>query len=230
MARRIKKKSKPTPPVSENPKPSVNFWRDYPRIIPMFILLLFLPPIGWFFTYKYSPYDKKTSAVIATVCTFFFVYAVFISPERTWVDVGKFTQTEFVSQYNRQAEKLAPRLGLNIDEEKISDDGKILQYKFTDNLEISAQVNANNFVDEVTITAAPKNTDDSFQAINSFGLVVATFNPELDQEDRGEILRELQMLEGKMSDNSNASTVSGRINYSVNNTSGKIIFTARVMN
>lgn len=228
MARRIKKKSKPTPPVLEENQPSVNFWRDYPRIVPMIVLLLFLPPIGWLFTYKYSPYDKKTSAIIATVCTFFFAYAVFISPEHEWVDVGKFSQTEFCSRYNQQATKLAPRLGLNIDEEKISDDGRIFQYQFTDNLEISAQVNANNFVNEVVITAEPKNTDDSFQAINSFGLVVATLNPELNQEERGEILRELQMLEGKMSEDSNASTVSGRITYSVNNTSGKIIFTARI--
>ena len=228
MVRRIRKKSTPPPPVVEKPQPTVSFWRDYPRIVPMFVLLLFLPPLGWLFTYKYSPYDKKTSALIATVCTFFFVYAVFISPAHEWVDVSKFTQAEFVSRYNQQAKKLAPRLGLNIDEEKISVDGKIFQYSFTDNLAISAQVNANDFVDAVTITAEPKNTDDSFQAINSFGLVVATLNPELDVEDRGEILRELQMLEGKMSEDSNATTVSGRITYGVSNTSGKIIFTARV--
>ena len=229
MPRKIKRKHEKISPevVKENPTSLTALFKNYPRIIGMFVLLLFIPPLGWLFTYKYSPYDKKTSAAIAIVCTFFFVYAVFISPERDWVDVTKLTPTEFCSRYNQQAKKLAPRLGLNIDEEKISDE-KIFLYKFTDNLEISAQMNENNFVDEVKITATPQNTDDSFQTINCFGLVVATLNPELNQEDRGEILRELKMLEGKISDDSTSSTTKGAISYDVNSTSGKIIFTARV--
>ena len=186
-----------------------------------------MPPIGWIFAYKFSPYDKRTTLGISVLCTAFFIYAVFISPEHEWVDVGKFTRTEFCTRYNDQSTKLAPRLGLIINEEKLTLDGENFSYKFTETLEIAAQIE-NTFVKEVTITAEPKNTDDSFQAINSFGLIIATLNPELNQDKRGDILRELKMLDNSISDDLNTSTVSGRITYSVKNSSGKLTFTAQI--
>lgn len=231
--RKIKRKSvKPVEIVQEKSAESSitslkGLFKNYPRIIGMFILLLFMPPIGWLFAYKFSPYDKKTTLGISAVCTAFFVYAVFISPEHEFVDVSKFTHTEFCTRYNEQAKKLAPRLGLTIDEEKLTFDGENFKYEITNVLELSAQIK-NNFVKEVEITAAPKNTDDSFQAINCFGLVIATLNPELNQDKRGEILRELKMLDNAISDDLNATTVSGRITYGVKNSGGKIIFTARI--
>ena len=229
MARKIKRKAiKPAvEEVKENPTSWTAFFKNYPRIIGMFILLLFLPPIGWFFAYKFSPYDKKTTIGISVACTAFFVYAVIISPQHEWVDVSKFTRADFCTKYSEQATKLAPRLGLTIDEDKISVDGENFIYKFNDTLELAAQIE-NNFVKEVTLTAAPKTTDDSFQALNSFGLVIATLNPELDQDKRGEILRELKMLDKTLSDDLNASTESGRIIYNVKSLAGKIIFTARI--
>ncbi|MBR5913458.1 MAG: tripartite tricarboxylate transporter TctB family protein [Selenomonadaceae bacterium] len=228
MRKKIKRKStKPVEVVKEDPTSWSGFFKNYPRIIGMFILLLFLPPIGWFFAYKFSPYDKKTTIGISVVCTAFFVYAVFISPQHEWIDNAKLTRADFCTRYSEQATKLAPRLSLTIDEEKISANGENFSYKFNDNLEISAQVQ-NNFVREVTVTAEPKTTDDSFQALNSFGLVIATLSPELNQDKRGEILRELHMLDKSISDDLNESTESGRITYGVKTSSEKLIFTARI--
>ena len=229
--RKIKHKStKPievTPAVKENPTSWTGFFKNYPRIIGMFILLLFIPPIGWIFAYKFSPYDKKTTLAISTVCTLFFVYAVFISPEHDWINTAKLSREDFCTRYNEQATKLAPRLGITLDEEKLSVDGENFSYKITDVLNFDAQIK-NNFVKEVTVTSEPKNTDDSFQAINTFGLVIATLSPELNQEKRGEILRELKMLEPNANDDLTASTISGRITYGVKSSAGKIIFTALI--
>ena len=231
MARKIKRKSEkkinPAEVVKENPMSWKGFFKNYPRIIGMFVLLLFLPPIGWFFAYKFSPYDKKTTIGLSIACTAFFVYAVFISPQHEWVDVSKFTCTEFITRYSERATKLAPRLGLTIDEDKISVDGENFDYKFNDALAISAQIK-NNFVNEVTVTTEPKTNDESFQALNSFGLVIAVLNPELDQDKRGDILRELHMLDKTADDDFNASTESGRITYSVKSSAGKLIFTAQI--
>lgn len=229
--RRIKRKSNTTvevaPAVKENPTSWSGFFKNYPRIIGMFILLLFLPPIGWIFAYKFSPYDKKATLAISVGCTLFFVYAVFISPEYDWVNTAKLSRTDFCTRYNEQATKLAPKLGITIDENNLTVDGDNFSYKITDVLNFDAQVK-NNFVKEISVTAEPKNTDDSFQAINTFGLVIATLNPELNQEKRGEILRELKMLEPNVNDDLNASTVSGRITYVVKSSAGKIIFTALI--
>ena len=227
--RKIKRKNftPELPVVKENPTSWTSIFKNYPRIIGMFVLLLFLPPIGWLFTYKYSPYDKKTSLAIATVCTLFFVYAVFISPEHEWVDSSKFTRADFCTRYSEQATKLAPRLGLEIDAEKIIVDGENFIYKFNDDLELAATIE-NNFVKAVTVTAAPKNTDESFQALNCFALVAATLNPELNQDKRGEIFRELQMLDKTADTDLNTSTTKGKITYSIKNISGKLIFTAQI--
>lgn len=227
MRKKTKRKSTKPVEVKENPTSWNGFFKNYPRIIGMFILLLFMPPIGWFFAYKFSPYDRKTTLGISVFCTAFFVYAVFISPEHSWIDTAKLNRADFCTRYSEQAKKLAPRLGLTIDEEKISVDGENFSYKFTDNLELAAQVQ-NNFVKEVTIISEPKTTDDSFQALNSFGLVIATLSPELNQDKRGEILRELHMLDKSISDDLNESTESGRITYGVKSSAEKIIFTARI--
>lgn len=229
--RKIKHKSNKTvevtPAVKENPTSWTGFFKNYPRIIGMFILLLFLPPIGWIFAYKFSPYDKRTTIGISVLCTAFFVYAVFISPEHSFIDTAKLSRADFCTRYNEQAAKLAPKLGINLDENNLSVDGDNFSYKITDAINFDAQIK-NNFVKEISVTAEPKNTDDSFQAINTFGLVIATLSPELNQDKRGEILRELKMLETNISGDLNASTVSGRITYGVKSSAGKIIFTARI--
>lgn len=228
MPRKIKNKSaKPVvSEVKENPTSWTGLFKNYPRIIGMFILLLFVPPIGWIFTYKYSPYDKKTSLAIATVCTAFFVYAVFISPEHVWFDNTKLTRTDFCARYSENSEKLSPRLGLAIDEDKLSVDGENFTYKFNDSLEL-AGMTENNFVKQITITTSPENNDDSFITINAFGLVVATLNPELNQDKRGEVFRDLGMLSPNI-DDFDVSTVRGRITYNMKRISGQLFFTAQI--
>ena len=159
--------------------------------------------------------------------TFFFVYAVFISPQHEFVDVGKLTRESFCTRYNEQVAKLAPNLNLTIDENNLKVDGDNFSYNITEKIKIAAQVE-NNFVREVTVTAAPKTTDESFQALNCYGLVIATLNPELNQDKRGEVLRELKLLETNINENIDASTESGRITYSIKTYGGKVTFTAQI--
>jgi len=206
----------------------MDFLKNYPRVIGMFILLLFIPPLGWIFTYRFSPYDKKTSWAIAIVCTFFFVYSVFISPQHEFVDVGNLTRESFCTRYNEQVAKLAPNLNLTVDENNLKIDGNNFSYKITDKIKIAAKVSKNNFVREVVVTAAPKTTDESFQALNCYGLVIATLNPELNQDKRGEVLRELKLLETNINENINTSTESGRITYLIKTDGGNVTFTAKI--
>lgn len=233
MKRKITRKKIVTPvePEKESLSPTSlsGLFKNYPKIIGMFVLLLFCPPLGWLFTYKYSPYDKKTSAAIAAVCTLFFVYAGFISPEHSFIDTAKLTRENFSARYNEQATKLAPKLGITLDEKNLTLDGENFSYAVTNVINFEGKVDAeNNFVREVTVTAVPKTTDESFQALNCYGLVIATLNPELDQDKRGEILRELKLLETNVNENTGASTVSGRINYAIKTEDGKVTFTATI--
>lgn len=229
--RKIRKpKSKSTPAVEvvkEEPIFSLSNFKNYPRIIGMLILLLFLPPLGWLFAYKYSPYDKKTTLTMSVLCTAFFVYAVIISPEHSFVDISKLKREEFVTRYNEQLTKLAPNLNLSIDTNNLNVNGDTFGYQFNDTLKLDAKLE-NTFVNEVDVTSEPKTTDDSFQMLNVCGLVVATLNPELNQEKRGDVFRELQMLEKAADEDLNTSTVKGKITYSLKKSEGKYFFTARI--
>lgn len=229
--RKIRKpKTKATPAVEvekEEPIFSLSNFKTYPRIVGMLVLLLFIPPLGWFFAYKYSPYDKKTTVTMSVLCTAFFVYAVILSPEHSFVDISKLKREDFVASYNEQATKLAPNLNLSIAENNLNVDGDNFGYKFNDTLKIDAKVE-NNFVKEVDVVAAPKTTDESFQLLNVCGLLVAVLNPELNQEKRGDVFRELQMLEKAADENLNTSTVKGKVTYSLRKSDGEYFFTARL--
>ncbi len=229
--RKIRKpKTKATPAVEvekEEPIFSLSNFKTYPRIVGMLILLLFIPPLGWLFAYKYSPYDKKTTITMSVLCTAFFVYAVILSPEHSFVDISKLKREDFVARYNEQVTKLAPNLNLSIAENNLNVDGNNLIYKFNDTLKLDAKLE-NDFVKEVDVTAAPKTTDESFQLLNVCGLVVAVLNPELNQEKRGDVFRELQMLEKAADENLNTSTVKGKVTYSLRKSDGEYFFTARL--
>lgn len=215
--------------VKEEPIFSMSNFKNYPRIIGMFILLLFLPPIGWFFAYKYSPYDKRTTITMSVLCTAFFVYAVILSPEHSFIDVGKLKREDFVAHYNEQADKLAPNLGIKIDEKDFAVGRVDFAYGVTDTINLRGKIdNDTLFVKEVSIVAAPKTTDESFQMLNACGLVVAVLNPELNQEKRGDVFRELQMLEKAADESLDTSTVKGRITYSLRKTGENLFFTARI--
>lgn len=215
--------------VKEEPIFSMKNFKNYPRIIGMFILLLFVPPIGWLFAYKYSPFDKKTSIIISAFCTCFFVYAVFISPEHEWIDTAKLTREDFCERYNKQADKLVPNLDIKLDEKKFVVGRTSFAYTITDTIRLQGKIDDDTlFVKEVSVIATPKNTDESFQMLNSCGLVVATLSPELDQDKRSDVFRELKVLEKAADENFEASTVKGRITYSLKNDSGKFTFTAQI--
>ena len=142
--RKIRKpKTKITPAVEvvkEEPIFSMSNFKNYPRIIGMFILLLFLPPIGWFFAYKYSPYDKRTTITMSVLCTAFFVYAVILSPEHSFIDVGKLKREDFVAHYNEQADKLAPNLGIKIDEKDFVVGRVDFAYGVTDTINLRGKI------------------------------------------------------------------------------------------
>ena len=205
----------------------------YIKIAAMITLLIFIPPVGWFFMYKYSTFDKKTNFVLAAACFAFFIYAnisagnvenIFGSREGFEQSM---TPEQFREKFNASAKRLAPNLGIEIAEPlKVED--KNFSYEFAPKLELVGTVDGENII-ELKIFAEPKTKDESFQTINVLGLLIATLNPELDAEDRGEVLRDLRMLkEVSTEDSYDWSTSRGRVKYSVHTDKGKSTFTAEL--
>ena len=206
---------------------------SYVKIAAMITLLIFIPPLGWFFMYKYSTFDRRTNFVLAAACLAFFVYAnisagnvqnIFGSRE----GFERFLTPElFREKFNTAAKKLAPNLGIEI-AEPFTVDGKNFSYEFTPKLKIAGTTDGEK-ISELKIFTEPTTKDESFQTINVLGLLIATLNPELDAEDRGEVFRDLRMLkEVSTEDSYDWTTTRGGVKYSVHADRGKVIFTAEI--
>ncbi|MBR6713111.1 MAG: hypothetical protein IKI76_08985 [Selenomonadaceae bacterium] len=203
----------------------------YIKTAAMITLLIFLPPLGWLFMYKYSTFDKKTNLALAAVCMVFFIYANISAGnmENIFGSSKGFEQSltpkEFQEKFNASARRLAPNLNLTIDEPLTVAD-KTFRYDFSPTLTLEGTV-AGEQITELKLFAEPKNQDESFQVINVLGLLISTLNPELDAEDRGEVMRDLRMLKEVSTEGTyDWTTTRGRVTYSVHADKGKSTFTA----
>lgn len=197
----------------------------------MLTLCIFLPPLGWLFMYKYSTFDRQTNIILAAACFAFFVYAnisagnvELFSSDRSFE--VRTTPEEFRAKYNAAAQRLAPNLGLKI-EESLGD--KNFAHEFTPKLKLVGEVGEDGRLTTLKILTEPTNQDESFQVINVLGLLIATLNPELDAEDRGEVMRDLRMLKEVSTEGSyDWKTTRGLVTYSVHADKGKVTFTAEL--
>ena len=193
----------------------------------MITLLIFIPPLGWLFMYKYSTFDKRTNFVLAAACLAFFIYA-----NMSAANLGKdfelsMTPEQFREKFNASAKRLAPNLEIEIAEPFKVDD-KNFSYEFNSTLKIVGTTDGEK-ISELKIFTEPTTKDESFQTINVLGLLIATLNPELDAEDRGEVLRDLRMLkEVSTEDTYDWSTTRAHVKYSVHSDKGKVTFTAEL--
>ncbi|MBQ6006154.1 MAG: hypothetical protein IJL14_07900 [Selenomonadaceae bacterium] len=204
---------------------------SYIKTAAMITLLIFIPPLGWWFMHKYSTFDKKTNIALAVVCFAFFIYAN-ISAGNVENILGSskgfeqsLTAEQFREKFNASSRKLAPNLGIEIAAFNV--DGKNFSYEFTPKLKIVGTVDDSGQVTELKIFTQPETKDESFQTINVLGLLIATLNPELDRDDRSEVFRDLRMLKEVSTEGSyDWTTTRGRVIYSVHADSGKVTFTA----
>lgn len=197
----------------------------------MLTLCIFLPPLGWLFMYKYSTFDRQTNIILAVACFAFFIYAnisagnvELFSSDRSFE--VRTTPEEFRAKYNAAAQRLAPNLGLKI-EESLGD--KSFAHEFTPKLKLVGEVGDDGRLTTLKILTEPTNQDESFQVINVLGLLIATLNPELDAEDRGEVMRDLRMLKEVSTEGTyDWTTTRGLVTYSVHADKGKVTFTAEL--
>lgn len=206
---------------------------QYIKIAAMITFCIFIPPLGWLLMYKYSTFDKQTNFILAAACLAFFVYAN-MSAGNLQNILGStegfeqsITPEQFREKFNASAKRLAPNLGIEIAEPFTVED-KNFSHEFNSTLKLVGTVNEEKIA-ELKILTEPKTKDESFQTINVLGLLIATLNPELDAEDRGEVLRDLRMLkEVSTEDSYDWSTTRGHVKYSVHSNKGNVIFNAEL--
>ena len=203
----------------------------YIKIAAMITLLIFLPPVGWLFMYKYSTFDRLTNVIIAAACLAFFVYANISAGNLSILGGDKSfevrtTPEVFREKFNASAQRLAPNLDVTIDA-PLTVEEKKFRHEFAPRLTLEGTLDDAGKVAELKLFAEPQNQDESFRVINVLGLLIATLNPELDAEDRGEVMRDLRMLKEVSTEGTyDWTTERGLVTYSVHADKGKSTFTA----
>lgn len=203
----------------------------YPKVLAMLLLLLFLPPIGLIFMYKFSPFKLRENILIAAACIGFFTYANydFFFTDQYKKMPYELTAEDFRERFNFKSEELARQLKMKIQTPLEVSDGSF-KHEFTPHLILSGKITGEN-VSEIEIFAAPENQDESFQAIVCMGLIISIFNPELDKDERSEVFNDLKMYVDKATANMNEKTVRGKVEYSVRTDENKkVTFTAKISN
>lgn len=206
---------------------------SYIKIAAMITLCIFIPPLGWWFMHKHSPFDRRTNFILAGACLAFFVYANITAGNMHNILGSKegleqtMTPDRFREKFNAASKKLAPNLGIEI-AEPFTVDGGNFSYEFSPKLKLVGTVAGEN-ISALKIFAEPETKDESFQTINVLGLLIATLNPELDVDDRSEVLRDLRMLKEVSTEGSyDWTTTRGHVKYSVHADRGKSVFTAEL--
>ena len=196
----------------------------YAKIVGMFVLLLFMPPLGLLFMYKFSPFNRRENFLIAVSCIGFFLYAnydLFFTDQYKKMPY-ELTAEEFREKFNSKSEELAHQLQLKIDNINLEDNK--FEHTFNKNLILSGKLFDNNNISAIEIFANPQNQDESFQAIVCIGLIISVLNPELDQDARSEVFSDLKMFVDKSVANMNESTSRGNIEYNVRTDNDKKVF------
>ena len=196
----------------------------YPKVLAMIVLLLFLPPIGLIFMYKFSPFKLRENILIAAACIGFFTYAnydLFFTDQYKKM-AYELTAEEFRERFNFKSEELAHQLKMKIPAPLEVSDGSF-KYEFTPHLTLSGKVGEEN-ISEIEIQTNPENQDESFQAIVCIGLVIAVLNPELNQDERSEVFNDLKMYVDKSDANMNETTERGNVKYSMKTDENKKVF------
>lgn len=196
----------------------------YPKVLAMIVLLLFLPPIGLIFMYKFSPFKLRENILIAAACIGFFTYAnydLFFTDQYKKM-AYELTAEEFRERFNFKSEELAHQLKMKIPAPLEVSDGSF-KYEFTSHLTLSGKVGEEN-ISEIEIQTNPENQDESFQAIVCIGLVIAVLNPELNQDERSEVFNDLKMYVDSATANMSETTERGNVKYSVKTDENKKVF------
>ena len=210
----------------------------YPKVLAMLLLLVFLPPIGLIFMYKFSPFDRKTNFMVAAACIGFFIYAQYSSPNSADLKLlftgenkkaaYELTAEEFREKFNLKSAELARQLNMKIAEPLTVSDKKF-SHEFTPHLILSGKIGDEN-ISELEIVTDPQNQDESFQSIVCIGLIISVFSPELNQDERSEVFNDLKMYMDNATVNMNEKTTRGNVKYGVRtNESKEVTFTARIV-
>ena len=126
---------------------------------------------------------------------------------------------EFKTKYNSKANEIAPQLGININGATIKTGAAqdVFQYSISQSVIIQGAIDkTNGKVKEAWILSKPQSSDDMLLMFMSYGLIMATLNPELSADERGTIFAALNLtdLESmKKLANGDASIVKGNVRY-----------------
>lgn len=180
----------------------------------IWLTLVIFFPVGLFLLWRFSSYSTKTKGIISGIFLLLILIGSFsddktkITPqplkqeetkpasvEQTPIYTIGLTPEEFKAKFNAQSSESG--LTINTLETESGEKQNAFKYAFSKNLALAASVNkVDGSIRDISIIAQPvKDRNQNFNIFLSFGYLIQAINPELKPDDRGQMLRELGLLD-----------------------------------
>ena len=176
---------------------------------------------------------KKIISVIMAVVAVVFIVGVFgisFSPQSNQVTrevvskVKKVEETksahtlkiktnDFKDKFNGSNHAKAMNLEIKAISIEQMENVNSFRYAFTENLELFAYVDKNDFIKNINIVCVP-NKNDNPKLVGAMGVLIDMFSPELSNDEKLKVLEELGFAKDKNIYQANNKTIKGNVQYS----------------
>jgi hypothetical protein len=186
----------------------------------MWLFLIFFPPIGLIVMWRQGRFSKKVRWIITMVAAAYFVFPIYIGATAT-VPLY-YSHDEFVTAYEDELKD--QNLSYELKNEKQEEE--TITSKLTDDITLVENMDSDQVHELVLIGQG-----DGMDIILSMGQLIGTVQPELKDNEIGDVLEELQVFDKSFKFENNETTVTKndiRFNLKYSQASGVIFTVSKV--
>lgn len=163
----------------------------------MWLFLILFPPIGLVVMWRQGRFSKKVRWIITIVAAAYFVFPIYIGATAT-IPLY-YSHDEFVTAYEDELKDQDLGYGLK----NVKQDEETIASKLTDDLTLVENINDSGEVHELVLIGQ----GDGMDIILSMGQLIGTVQPELKDNQVGDVLEELRVFDKSYEFENNETTV-----------------------
>lgn len=187
----------------------------------MWFWLIIFPPVGILLMWRQGRFTKVIRSIITLIATVYFVVPIVVAMTTTLPLYNN--QKEFSDAFNKEAEELKLPYPLkNLEKEK-----ETITSKLDEDITLIENIDEKGAVHELIMVGQGEGTD----IVLTMGFLIGMTNPDLNQKEVGQVLKDLRLFDESYKYQKNETTVEKntiRYNLKYDQTAGVIFSVSKV--
>ena len=187
----------------------------------MWFCLIIFPPVGIVLLWRQGRFTKVTRTVVTLIATVYFVFPI-IAVMTTTLPLYN-NQNEFLEAFDKEVNDLKLPYALK----DIKEEEETITSKLDEDITLIENIDENGAVHELVMVGQGEGTD----IVLSMGLLIGMTNPDLNQEEVGQVLKDLRLFDENYQYQKNETTVEKntiRYNLKYDQSAGVIFSVSKV--